>query len=104
MRSVGRWAQDASGAVADLGVLAPLATALVINNGFDPATVLVGVGALYLFAGSYFKVPVPVQPIKAAAAITIARDLPPEHLATAGIILGVVLVILGATGVSRWLA
>ena len=103
MKAFRTWAQDAAGAVADLGVLAPLAAALVLSNGMDTGTVLVGVGALYLVAGWYFKVPVPVQPIKAAAAIAIAQRLPPETLATAGIILGVVLAVLGATGATVWL-
>ncbi|MEA2452850.1 MAG: hypothetical protein QOG04_1560 [Actinomycetota bacterium] len=98
------WLQDASGSVGDLGVLAPIVAALVIGNGLDPATVLCGVGALYLLAGWYFKVPVPVQPIKAAAAIAIARKLPPETLAAAGVVLGACLMVLAATGASRWIA
>jgi hypothetical protein len=104
MARINRWVQDASGSVADLGVLAPIAAALVIGNGFDAGTILVGVGALYLLAGLYFRVPVPVQPIKAAAAIAIARGLPPETLAVAGVLLGLVVLIVGATGMARWLA
>ena len=92
---------DASGSVADLGILLPIAAALVLHNGLDAATVFVGVGALYLAAGLYFRVPVPVQPIKAAAAVAIARDLPVSTLAAAGVLLGAALVLLGATGASR---
>ena len=91
---------ELSGAVADLGVLVPIAAALVLRSGFDAATLLVGVGALYLLAGLYFRVPVPVQPIKAAAAIAISRELAPEVLAAAGVILGGVLLVLGASGAS----
>ena len=98
------WLRDASGSVADLGVLAPIAAALILGNGLDAGTVLVGAGALYLIAGLYFRVPVPVQPIKAAAAIAIARGLPPETIGAAGMVLGAALVILGATGASRHLA
>lgn len=104
MESARRWVQDASASVADLGVLAPIAGTLVLGNGYDPGTILVGVGALYVAAGWYFKVPVPVQPIKAAAAIAIARGLPPEMLAAAGIILGLTLLVLGTTGATPWLA
>ena len=93
---------NASGAVADLGVMIPIAAALVIRNGFDPGTILVGAGALYVVAGLLFRVPVPVQPIKAAAAIALARDLDPAVLSVAGIILGVVLLILGITGASNY--
>lgn len=95
---------DASGAVADLGVFVPISAALILGNGLDTATVLVGAGVLYLVAGLYFRVPVPVQPIKAAAAIAIARQLPPETIAAAGMTLGALLVILGVTGAARHLA
>lgn len=95
---------DASGAVADLGVLVPIATALVVMNGLDAGTVLVGVGALYVAAGIYFKVPVPVQPIKAAAAIAIARNLGPATIAAAGLLLGLFLLALSTAGVARFLS
>src|SRR5919106_630144 len=92
---------DASGAVADLGLLIPIAAALIVQNGLAAGTVLVGAGALYVAAGLYFKVPVPVQPIKAAAAIAIARDLPAATIGAAGFLLGLLLVILSVTGAAR---
>jgi hypothetical protein len=95
---------DASGAVADLGVLVPIATALILTNGLDAGTVLVGAGLLYLAAGLYFRVPVPVQPIKAAAAIAIARDLSPATIAAAGVVLGSILIVISATGAARTLS
>lgn len=95
---------DASGAVADLGVLVPIATALILKNGLDAGTVLVGVGILYVASGLYFRVPVPVQPIKAAAAIAIARDLSPATISAAGVVLGLSLVALSVTGAARWLS
>ena len=101
--STKRWLSDVSGSVADFGVLLPIAAALIVTNGLDAATVLVGVGTLYLAAGLYFRVPVPVQPIKAAAAIAIARELPPETIGAAAMTLGAVLVVLGATGATRFI-
>jgi hypothetical protein len=95
---------DASGAVADLGVLVPIATALIVKNGLDAGTVLVGAGALYIVAGLFFQVPVPVQPIKAAAAIAIARDLSPATIAAAGFLLGLILLAMSATHVARLLS
>jgi hypothetical protein len=105
MREPGRRARvfgDASGAVADLGLLIPIAAALIVRNGLDAGTVLVGAGALYVAAGLYFKVPVPVQPIKAAAAIAIARDLPAATIGAAGFLLGLILVTLSVTGAARF--
>src|SRR5438128_3106949 len=95
---------DASGAVADLGLLIPILSALVISGGLHSSTALVGVGALYIVAGAYFGVPIPVQPIKAAAAIVIARNLPIAELSAAGLTLGIILIALAATGATRALA
>lgn len=95
---------DASGAVADLGVLLPLLAALVLGNGLDVSTALVGVGALYVAAGLVFRVPVPVQPIKAAAAIAIAQHLDVTVLAAAGLCLGALLLVLAATGAADLLS
>ena len=99
-----RWLHDASGSVADLGVLIPIATTLIVRNGLDAGTVLVGAGALYVVAGVVFRVPVPVQPIKAAAAIAIARDLPAETIGAAGILLGALLTMLAVTGATQIVA
>ena len=96
--SVRRWAGDASGAVADLGILVPIVAALVLKNGLDAGTVLVGLGGLYVVAGWWFRVPVPVQPVKAAAAIALARHLPPATIAAAAVLLGAALAVLGTTG------
>ncbi len=81
-------------------MLVPIVAALVTKNGFDAATVLVGVGTLYVAAGLWFRVPIPVQPIKAAAAIAIAKGLAPATLSTAGILLGFTLAVAGATRLS----
>lgn len=95
---------DISGSLADLGILIPIAAALVLENGLDPATLLVCAGALYLASGLYFKVPVPVQPIKAAAAIAIASGMAPAEIAAAGVVLGAVLVLIGMTGAATVLS
>lgn len=95
---------DASGAVADLGVLLPLLAALVLSSGLDVSTALIGVGTLYILAGLVFRVPVPVQPVKAAAAIVIAQQLDVQVLAAAGLCLGVLLLVLAATGAADRLA
>lgn len=98
MESLRQWAADGSASVADLGVLVPLVAAITLVNGLDAATVLVGFGLVYIASGLYFRLPVPVQPIKAAAAVAIARDLPAETIAATGIVLGTVLALVAVTG------
>jgi SulP family sulfate permease len=95
---------EASGAVADLGVLVPLLTALVLVNGLDPAAVLFGAGLLVLASGFVFRVPFPVQPLKALTAVAVARALPPEQIHAAGLLIGLVLLALSVRRVADVLA
>lgn len=95
---------DASGAVADLGVLVPLAAALILVNGLAPAPVLAGAGALYVAAGLWSGIPFPVQPLKALTALAVAQHLSPDVIHAAGLLIGLVLVALTVTGLSDRLA
>ena len=70
--------REAAGAVADLGVLVPLAAALMLVNGLDAGSVLLFAGLLVLGAGAAFKIPFPVQPLKALTAVAVAQQL--SHL------------------------
>ncbi|MBI5788282.1 MAG: sulfate permease [Candidatus Schekmanbacteria bacterium] len=64
--------RELSGALADLGTFLPLALALIALNGVDAGAVFLSAGLLYIAAGWYFKLPIPVQPLKATSAIAIA--------------------------------
>ena len=94
---------EAGASVADLGTLLPITAALVVTNHVDPVAALALAGALFILAGLYFRVPIPVQPIKAAAAIAIATRARPEVIAAAGLVLGAILVVLAVTRAARLL-
>lgn len=91
---------EASGAVADLGVLVPLATALILVNGLDASAVLVAAGGLVIASGLLFRVPFPVQPLKALTAVAVAQRLAPEVIHAAGLLIGVVLLALSVRRVA----
>lgn len=95
---------DFSGAVGDLGVMVPLVAALILINGLDPGSVLIMTGALVVTAGIVFRVPFPVQPLKALTALAVAQGLAPEMIHAAGFEIGVILVLLAATRAADWLA
>lgn len=88
---------DISGAVADLGVLVPLSAALVLVNELDPGALLIGVGILGIAAGLWFKVPFPVQPLKALTALAVSQQLAPEVIHAAGLEIGILFVVLSAS-------
>ncbi len=88
-----------SGAFGDLGTLIPLAFALIVFNHFHPARLLFLWGIVYVITGSYFKIPISVQPLKAMSVIAIASAIPAELLSTTAFFYGIILVILSATGI-----
>src|SRR5260370_19707205 len=75
---------ELAGALADLGVLVPIAVALIVTNGLFATAVLLPAGLLYVMAGFLYRLPVPVQPLKAFGAIAIAQGLGPPEIAAGG--------------------
>ncbi len=57
--------QELDGALGDLGILLPLMVALILINGLNATSVLILVGLFYIGYGLYYRVPTPVQPLKA---------------------------------------
>ena len=90
--------RELSGAVADLGVLVPIAVALIVRNGLSATAVLLPAGLLYLAVAVVYRLPVAVQPLKAVGAIAIAKGLGADEIAAAALVIGGVFVVLGATG------
>ena len=90
---------ELSGSVADLGVLVPIAVALIVKNGLSPTAVLLPAGMLYVVVALVYRLPVAVQPLKAVGAIAIAKGLGADEIAAAALVLGATFLALGTTGV-----
>jgi len=91
---------EVAGSVADLGVMVPIVILLIVKNGMNPTAVLLLAGLLYIVSGLVFRMPVPVQPLKAVSIIAIASGLSPSVIAAAGILMGIILLLLSSTGMS----
>jgi hypothetical protein len=89
---------ELGGAFADLGVLVPIAVALIVKNGLQPTAVLLPAGLLYVAAALAFRLPIPVQPLKAFGAIAIAKGLGLDEIAAGALLMGAIFVTLGASG------
>ncbi len=88
---------EISGAFGDLAVLAPILTALITVNHLNPTGVFLIVGLAYVVNGLYYRLPIPVQPLKAVSATAIALGLSGQVVSAAGLVMGVVLLFLAAT-------
>ena len=94
-----RWSQsELSGALGDLGTLVPLALGVVAVAGLAPTPVFAAFGIFYIATAVVYRLPIPVQPMKAMAAIAMTGAVTPAMLAAGGVITGVILLALGVTG------
>jgi len=73
---------------------------LIANNGFNPTALFLMAGVFYAASAWYFRITMPVQPLKAMAAIAIASGLGFELINAAGIVMGVILILISVTGLS----
>ncbi|WP_417543124.1 putative sulfate/molybdate transporter [Marinobacter sp.] len=90
--------RDASGALGDLGTLIPLGLGTVGLAGLAPVPVLLGFAVFYIATGLYYRLPVPVQPMKAVAALLLTTQVSSQSLVASGVLIGSILLILGLTG------
>ena len=89
----------------DAGLLVPLMVAMVALNGIY-ATAAFGLagGPSYIGTALAFRVPVPVQPLKAFAAAAVALGLDAEVIAAGALLMSAVMAVLAVTGLASWLA
>ncbi|MEE8385112.1 MAG: putative sulfate/molybdate transporter, partial [Dehalococcoidia bacterium] len=90
--------QEWSGAFGDLGLLIPIVAALVLTNGFNATSVLLVFGVAYILSALYYRLPMPVQPLKAMAAIAIAQGLGADVMSAGALLMAALLLTLAATG------
>jgi len=90
--------QEWSGAFGDLGLLIPVVAALVLSNGFNATSILLVFGVVYILSALYYRLPMPVQPLKAMAAIAIAQGLGADVVSAGALLMAALLLALAATG------
>lgn len=90
-----------AGSVGDLGALLPLAFAMIMMNGLSATGLFLTVGLFYLLGGLYYRVPIAVQPMKVVAAYAIAQGLTPGVITASGMMISVLLLFLGLSGVVK---
>jgi sulfate permease, SulP family len=90
--------RELAGAVADLGVLVPIAVALIVANGLSPTAVLLPPALLLLANAWLYRLPLPAQPLKAFGAIAIAEGLGADEIAAGALLLGALFFAAGRLG------
>ena len=93
-----------SGAFGDLGTDLPLIVGMILAAHLDAASVLTLFGTMQILTALRYRIPMPVQPLKAMAALVITQRLSGNILYGAGLAIGVVMLLLTLTGLVDWVA
>ncbi len=95
-----------AGSLGDLGTLIPLSIGLVTVTGLGFTPLFLAAGLFYVISGLFFRLPIPVQPLKVVAALAIASpaEITPEVLSAAGFTFGGILLLLALSGLIDRLA
>ena len=89
---------EIGGALGDLGTFLPLLVGMAVTNGLNFATALFFAGLFNVVTGLMFAIPMAVQPMKAIAAVALTEGLTVGEILAAGATVGLVILILGVTG------
>jgi MFS superfamily sulfate permease-like transporter len=92
--------REASGGLGDLGTFLPLAMAVAVIGAGDLATIFLFAGLCNIATGWLLRQPLPVQPMKAIAAVAIVGGLDHGGMLAAGMIAGGIVLVLGLTGIA----
>ena len=95
---------EVSGSLGDLGTFLPHIIGAITIVKMAPAGILTAFGLFYLLSGTFYGVPMAVQPMKAASAAVLIEPMDPAAIAGAGLVIGVFFLILGLTGMASRIA
>jgi hypothetical protein len=90
---------ELAGSLGDFGTIIPLILAVALVSDVDPRYVLLSFGIWFILTGLYYRLPIPLEPMKAIAVVVIAAGavggISAGEIAAAGLILGVIFLVLG---------
>jgi len=101
------WPREMSGAFGDLGTLVPYIVAYLVVVGLDASIVFLSFGVALLVTGIHYRLPIPVQPMKAIGAAAAAHAtqqviVTPSALALSALITGIFWLIASYSGFAQW--
>ena len=86
---------ELAGSLGDFGTIIPLILAVALVSDVNARYILFFFGIWFILTGLYYRLPIPLEPMKAVAVIVIAGSIGSGEIAAAGLILGVIFIVLG---------
>src|ERR1700694_4643199 len=95
---------ELAGAFGDIGTDLPLIVGVILAAHLDSASALILFGAMQILTALRYRIPMPVQPLKAVAALVIAQKIGGNVLFGGGLAIGILMLLLTVTGLVDVLA
>lgn len=87
---------ELAGSLGDFGTILPLILAVaLVAKDVSPRYILLFFGIWFILTGLYYRLPIPLEPMKAIAVIVISGSIGSGEIAAAGILLGLLFLVLG---------
>jgi len=97
--------EEVAGAVGDFGTIFPILLGVaIVCPDVNVSHFFLFIAAWYIIAGLYYRLPIPIEPMKAIGAIVIAGGLSGGEIVASGIVVGALFLLLGLLGGMTWLA
>jgi Molybdate transporter of MFS superfamily len=86
---------ELAGSLGDFGTIIPLILAVALVSDVNPRYILLFFGIWFILTGLWYRLPIPLEPMKAIAVVVIAGGVASGEIAAAGMILGIIFLVLG---------
>ena len=90
---------EISGSLGDLGTFLPIVITETVGHQISLSTTLIFTGIFNILTGLAFGIPLPVQPMKAIAAVAISNSFTAGQTAAAGIFVASCIFVFSITGI-----
>jgi len=87
--------RELAGSVGDFGTIFPIVLGVALVTDLNLSTMLFFFGVWFIIAGFYYRLPIPIEPMKAVGAIVIAGSLTSAEVAASGIVIGILFLVAG---------
>lgn len=94
---------ELSGAFGDIGTDLPLLIGMLLATDLETANVFVVFGVFQIITAFVYRIPMPVQPLKAVALIVITQKLTVDVIWGGGLAIGIIMLFLTVSGILVWL-
>ncbi|OVE74998.1 hypothetical protein BVX97_05835 [bacterium E08(2017)] len=89
---------EISGSFGDIGTDLPLLVGMILASGLHAPSVLIVFGFAQIASALFYGIPMPVQPLKAVAALVIAGGISASEIYGAGVSVGLIMLLLTVSG------